>query len=139
MVIGAGMGGLATAMALSRHFEQRDAPRSRQAAVGARTPDRNAAGVAYSCAAVQRTASVGAAFPGFKHALEDAGAVKVRAGLDVIWKRPGYGPFPIRDLGFEIGIDVGYPGTIFEAPERRSLSRDAGGGVAISRARGSWN
>jgi 2-polyprenyl-6-methoxyphenol hydroxylase-like FAD-dependent oxidoreductase len=40
-------------------------------------------------------------FPGFGQTLEDAGAVRIRAGVDIIWERPGYDPFPIRDLGFD--------------------------------------
>ena len=37
-------------------------------------------------------------FPGIARDLADAGAVPLRAGLDVIVERPGYDPFPQRDL-----------------------------------------
>jgi 2-polyprenyl-6-methoxyphenol hydroxylase-like FAD-dependent oxidoreductase len=39
-------------------------------------------------------------FPGFEQDLARAGAVPLRAGLDVRLERPGYDPFPQRDLGW---------------------------------------
>src|SRR5258708_26006709 len=39
-------------------------------------------------------------FPGFEKDLAQAGAVPLRAGLDVRIERPGYHPFPQRDLGW---------------------------------------
>jgi 2-polyprenyl-6-methoxyphenol hydroxylase-like FAD-dependent oxidoreductase len=39
-------------------------------------------------------------FPGFEDDLERGGAVIVRAGLDIRMERPGFDPFPQRDLGF---------------------------------------
>src|SRR5258705_8811377 len=39
-------------------------------------------------------------FPGFEKDLARAGAVSLRAGLDVRVERPGYDPFPRRDLGW---------------------------------------
>src|SRR5207237_1958031 len=38
-------------------------------------------------------------FPGFEQDLARAGAVPLRVGLDVRMERPGYDPFPQRDLG----------------------------------------
>ena len=39
-------------------------------------------------------------FPGFEQDLARAGAVPLRVGLDVRMERPGYDPFPQRDLGW---------------------------------------
>jgi hypothetical protein len=39
-------------------------------------------------------------FAGFEQDLARAGAVPLRAGLDVRMERPGYDPFPQRDLGW---------------------------------------
>jgi 2-polyprenyl-6-methoxyphenol hydroxylase-like FAD-dependent oxidoreductase len=39
-------------------------------------------------------------FPGFEQDLAAAGAVPLRGGLDVRIERPGYDPFPQRDLGW---------------------------------------
>jgi len=39
-------------------------------------------------------------FPGFEQNLMRHGAVPLRAGLDVRIERPGYDPFPQRDLGW---------------------------------------
>src|SRR5258706_7790906 len=41
-------------------------------------------------------------FPGFENDLAEAGAVKIRTGKDIRFERPGFDPFPIRDLGIEI-------------------------------------
>ncbi|MCW7536618.1 hypothetical protein OOT46_01945 [Aquabacterium sp. A7-Y] len=38
-------------------------------------------------------------FPGFEDDLVRAGAVPLRAGLDIRLERPGFDPFPVRDLG----------------------------------------
>ena len=38
-------------------------------------------------------------FPGFEQDLAGAGALTVRAGLDLRLERPGYDPFPVRNLG----------------------------------------
>ncbi|MFL5282349.1 MAG: hypothetical protein ACJ8AW_15520, partial [Rhodopila sp.] len=45
-------------------------------------------------------ASLAELFPGFADEIEKAGAVKVRAGRDIWMERPGFDPFPVRDLGF---------------------------------------
>ena len=101
VVVGAGMAGLAAAKALSRHFEHvtildRDAlpagPEPRAGTPQARHPH-------VLLLSGQRTLEE--LFPGCERALEAAGAVKARQGLDIIWERPGYDPFPIRDLGYD--------------------------------------
>jgi len=40
-------------------------------------------------------------FPGLEHALIAGGAVPIRVGLDVRAERPGFDPFPQRDLGWD--------------------------------------
>jgi 2-polyprenyl-6-methoxyphenol hydroxylase-like FAD-dependent oxidoreductase len=99
VVIGAGMGGLAAAGALAGHFEQvvvleRDAlPSEPMPRVG--TPQaRHAHGLLTSG---QRALSE--LFAGFEQDLRRAGAVLLKAGLDARVERPGYDPFPQRDLG----------------------------------------
>jgi 2-polyprenyl-6-methoxyphenol hydroxylase-like FAD-dependent oxidoreductase len=101
IVIGAGMGGLAAAAAVSRHFEHvtvldRDTlpsePAPRIGTPQARHPH---ALLPSGQRALEQL------FPGLTEALEAGGVVKCRAGIDMIWERPGYDPFPIRDLGFD--------------------------------------
>jgi len=41
-------------------------------------------------------------FPGIGAALTNAGAVRARVGQDVMYERPGFDPFPRRDLGFDV-------------------------------------
>ena len=45
--------------------------------------------------------ALGELFPGFERDLQRAGAVAIQAGLDLRMERPGYDPFPQRDLGFQ--------------------------------------
>jgi len=101
-VIGAGMAGLAAAQALSRHFVKvtvlerdilPDEPVPRSGTPQAQHAHMLLAG---GLNALQTL------FPGFEHDLTDAGAVKIRTGKDIRLERPGFDPFPIRDLGFDI-------------------------------------
>jgi 2-polyprenyl-6-methoxyphenol hydroxylase-like FAD-dependent oxidoreductase len=41
-------------------------------------------------------------FPGFEESLSQAGAVRLRVGCDYRVERPGYVPFPQRDLGLRV-------------------------------------
>jgi len=102
VVIGAGMAGLTAAQAISRHFGkvtviERDvlpaepAPRSG-------TPQCQHAHMLLA-GGLQALQTL---FPGFENDLADAGAVKIRTGKDLRFERPGFDPFPIRDLGFDI-------------------------------------
>ena len=100
VVIGAGMGGLAAAGALADCFEQvfvleRDTLPS-EPAYRAGTPQ--ARHVHALLLSGQR--ALGELFPGFEQDLARAGAVPLRVGLDIRMERPGYDPFPQRDLGW---------------------------------------
>jgi 2-polyprenyl-6-methoxyphenol hydroxylase-like FAD-dependent oxidoreductase len=121
VVIGAGMGGLTAAGALADRFEQvvvleRDTlpsePRYRAGAPQARH-------VHALLLSGQRALSE--LFPGFEQDLARAGAVPLRAGLDVRMERPGYDPFPQRDLGW-CSYALSRP-TIERAVRRRVESR----------------
>jgi 2-polyprenyl-6-methoxyphenol hydroxylase-like FAD-dependent oxidoreductase len=101
VVIGAGMGGLTAARAVADHFEhvlvlERDVlpadPLDRHGVPQGRHVHALLAGG-------QRALSE--LFPGFEKSLEAAGAVRLRVGLDIRVDRPGYDPFPQRDLGFD--------------------------------------
>src|SRR5712672_1629741 len=99
VVIGAGMGGLTAAGALADHFDQvivleRDTLPS-EPTYRAGTPQ--ARHVHALLLSGQRALSE--LFPGFEQDLAQAGAVPLRAGLDVRSERQGYPPFPQRDLG----------------------------------------
>ena len=99
VVIGAGMAGLAAAGALAEHFDQvvvleRDSLPS-EPMHRAGTPQ--ARHVHALLLSGQRALSE--LFPGFEEDLARAGAVPLRVGFDVRMERPGYDPFPKRDLG----------------------------------------
>jgi 2-polyprenyl-6-methoxyphenol hydroxylase-like FAD-dependent oxidoreductase len=95
------MAGLATARVLSKHFKkvtvlERDrlpaepAPRS-----GTPQAPHAHALLAGGLEALQSL------FPNFEQDLEKAGAVRLRAGTGIRQERPGFDPFPSRDLGFD--------------------------------------
>ena len=100
VVIGAGMGGLTAAGALADCFDQvvvleRDILPS-EPAYRAGTPQ--ARHVHALLLSGQR--ALGELFPEFEQDLARAGAVPLKVGLDVRIERPGYDPFPQRDLGW---------------------------------------
>jgi flavin-dependent dehydrogenase len=101
VVIGAGMGGLAAAKAVAPYFEQvtvidRDAlPEAPSPRAG--TPQGRHAHVLL--AGGQK--ALEDLFPGIRGDLARAGAVETRVGIDPMFERPGYDPFPRRDLGFD--------------------------------------
>jgi 2-polyprenyl-6-methoxyphenol hydroxylase-like FAD-dependent oxidoreductase len=117
VVIGAGMSGLTAAAALANRFDQivvleRDTLPS-EPTFRAGTPQaRHVHGLLLSG---QRALSE--LFPGFEQDLARAGAVPLRAGLDIRVERPGYDPFPQRDLGWS-GYAASRP-TIERAVRRR--------------------
>jgi 2-polyprenyl-6-methoxyphenol hydroxylase-like FAD-dependent oxidoreductase len=121
VVIGAGMGGLTAAGALAGHFEQvvvleRDTLPS-EPTHRAGTPQ--ARHVHALLLSGQRALSE--LFPWFEQDLARAGAVPLRVGLDVRLERPGYDPFPQRDLGW-FSYAVSRP-TIERAVRQRVESR----------------
>jgi 2-polyprenyl-6-methoxyphenol hydroxylase-like FAD-dependent oxidoreductase len=121
VVIGAGMAGLTAAGALADHFDQvvvleRDTLPS-EPTYRAGTPQ--ARHVHALLLSGQRALSE--LFPGFEQDLARAGAVPLRVGLDVRMERPGYDPFPQRDLGW-FSYAVSRP-TIERAVRRRVESR----------------
>ena len=100
VVIGAGMAGLTAAGALAERFDrvvvlERDTLPS-EPAYRAGTPQ--ARHVHALLLSGQRALSE--LFPDFEQDLAQAGAVPLRAGLDVRVGRQGYHPFPQRDLGW---------------------------------------
>jgi 2-polyprenyl-6-methoxyphenol hydroxylase-like FAD-dependent oxidoreductase len=101
VVVGAGMGGLTAAAALADHFErvlvlERDT-------LPADAVDRSGIpqGRHVHALLAGGLLALGELFPGFEADLVEAGAVRLRAGLDVRTERPGFDPFPQRDLGFD--------------------------------------
>jgi 2-polyprenyl-6-methoxyphenol hydroxylase-like FAD-dependent oxidoreductase len=121
VVIGAGMAGLTAAGALADRFDQvvvleRDALPA-EPTYRAGTPQ--ARHVHALLLSGQR--ALGDLFPGFEQDLARAGAVPLRVGLDVRIERPGYDPFPQRDLGW-CSYAVSRP-TIERAVRQRVESR----------------
>lgn len=99
IVIGAGIGGLTAAGALAGHFDQvvvleRDPPPAaaswRAGAPQARHVHGLLAGGLKACAEL---------FPGIEQDLLRAGALPLNGSLDVRVERPGFDPYPARDLG----------------------------------------
>ena len=102
VVIGAGMAGLTAAQAISRHFRkvtiiERDVlPAEAVPRSGTPQAQHAHALLAGGLKALQ------VLFPGFENDLAEAGAVKIRTGKDLQWERPGFDPFPTRDLGINV-------------------------------------
>ncbi len=98
IVVGAGMGGLAAAKALSSHFAhvtvlERDTLPSEAAARQGTPQARHVhALLAGGLSALKEL------LPGIETDLEQAGAVRL-ATEDLRWERPGYDPFPRRNFG----------------------------------------
>jgi 2-polyprenyl-6-methoxyphenol hydroxylase-like FAD-dependent oxidoreductase len=121
VVIGAGMAGLSAAGALADHFDQvvvleRDALPSEPTHRAGTPQARHVHGLLLS-----GQSALGELFPGFEQDLARAGAVPLRAGLDIRVESPGYNPFPQRDLGW-FGYTASRP-TIERVVRRRVESR----------------
>jgi 2-polyprenyl-6-methoxyphenol hydroxylase-like FAD-dependent oxidoreductase len=102
LVVGTGMGGLVAARVLADHFErvtllERDGTGSVEA-------DHARPGVPQGKHLHALLAgghqALDALLPGFVDDLEGAGAARLTVGLDIRVERPGFDPFPQRDLGF---------------------------------------
>src|ERR1700676_119637 len=98
IVIDAGMGGLAAAKALANHFGHvtvldRDILSSQaEPRVGTAQSKHTHALIGGGLKALS------VLFPGFEEGVHKAGDVKMRVGLEACMERPGYDPFPVRDL-----------------------------------------
>ena len=99
LVVGAGIGGLATARVLADYFDrvivaERDAlPENADARAGV-PQSRHVHGLLAGGQQALETL-----FPGFAGDLEQAGAVRLNVSIDTRLERPGYDPFPQRDFG----------------------------------------
>jgi len=102
VVLGAGMAGLATAQVLSNHFskvtvlERDQLPEEPAHRSGTPQAAHAHALLAGGLHALQFL------FLDFGQDLVKAGAVQTRAGTGIRVERPGFDPFPSRDLGFDI-------------------------------------
>src|SRR5215469_2350929 len=102
VVVGAGMAGLAAARSLADFFERvivlENDTLPKEAIHRPGTPQSKHlhALLAGGLQALSRL------FPGFEEGLSEAGAVPLRMGYDDRIERPGYDPFPQRDLGILI-------------------------------------
>ena len=101
IVVGAGIGGLVAAKALSSCFEtitvlERDALPSKAMARSG-TPQARQIHVLLR-GGLDALIEL---FPEFETELERAGAVRVRVGSQSLLEMPGFDPFPRRDLGFD--------------------------------------
>jgi 2-polyprenyl-6-methoxyphenol hydroxylase-like FAD-dependent oxidoreductase len=120
LVVGAGMGGLSAARTLADYFEhvvvlERDAlPSDASPRIG--TPQSRHTHALLGGG--QR--ALGDLFPDFEQDLAGAGAVPARVGLDVRLERPGFDPFPQRDLGW-IGYAMSRP--LIELTARQRVER----------------
>jgi 2-polyprenyl-6-methoxyphenol hydroxylase-like FAD-dependent oxidoreductase len=101
VVIGAGMGGLAAAKAAAPYFDrvtvlERDGlPEDASPRPG--TPQARHLHVLLAGGLEALETLMG----DVGQDLEEEGAVKTRVGLDIVFERPGFDPFPQRDLGFD--------------------------------------
>ncbi|MFL5279885.1 MAG: NAD(P)/FAD-dependent oxidoreductase [Rhodopila sp.] len=101
VVVGAGIAGLAAAQAASGYFDKitvldRDMlPQGPEPRAG--TPQARHGHALLGAG----QASLAKLFPDFAKEIESAGAVKARSGFDIWMERPGFDPFPVRDLGFD--------------------------------------
>jgi 2-polyprenyl-6-methoxyphenol hydroxylase-like FAD-dependent oxidoreductase len=122
IVVGAGMGGLAAAKALSSSFEtvtvlERDALPSGPIARSG-TPHARQIHVLLK-GGLDALIEL---FPEFETELERAGAVRVRVGSQSRLELPGFDPFPRRDLGFEY-LSMTRP--LLELATRRLVERES--------------
>src|SRR5437762_5819143 len=101
IVIGAGMGGLAACRALADHFERVLVLESDSLPADAVDRAGIPQGRHVHALLAGGEQALEDLFPGFAGDLTRAGAVPLRVGLDVRVERPGFDPFPQRDLGWD--------------------------------------
>src|SRR5262245_1286120 len=102
VVVGAGIGGLAMAGALAKHFEQieifeRDCLTASPASRAGTPQDRHPPGL--PAGGLQALSEI---CPGIESDLSRAGAVPVRVARDVQYEHPGVGVLPRRDFGISL-------------------------------------
>ncbi len=120
IVIGAGIGGLAAAAALARHFDdvtiiERDAIPADVAARPGTPQSNHPHGLL-----VGGQRALCELFPAIDQDLANAGAVPLRGGIDIREELPGFDPcFPHRDLGW-VGYAMSRP--LIELVVRRRVS-----------------
>lgn len=118
IVLGAGMAGLATAQVLSSHFS-RVTVLERDLLPGEPAPRNGTPQAPHAHALLAGgLRALETLFPGFDRDLETAGALRTRAGKEIRVERPGFDPFPARDLGFDI-FSMSRP--LLEAVTRRRV------------------
>ena len=101
LVIGAGIGGLAAAGAVSDYFEE-VIVLERDELPGRVIPRAGTPQAQHTHALLGGgERALGSLFPGFTAALKEGGAVPCRTGLDILAEVPGFDPFPQRDLGWD--------------------------------------
>jgi 2-polyprenyl-6-methoxyphenol hydroxylase-like FAD-dependent oxidoreductase len=102
VVVGAGIGGLSMAGALSKYFEQvevfeRDQLHEAAASRSGTPQDRHPHGLLAG-----GLRALGEIFPGFESDLAMAGAVPVRVAQEIQYERPDVGVLPKRDFGMTL-------------------------------------
>lgn len=100
LVIGAGIGGMTAAVVLARHFDEVTILESDSLPQGAKFRAGVPQGRHVHGLLAGGLLTLEELLPGFRSALEAAGAIPVRAGLDARLEQPDHDPFPQRDLGF---------------------------------------
>jgi 2-polyprenyl-6-methoxyphenol hydroxylase-like FAD-dependent oxidoreductase len=123
VVIGAGVAGLSAARAAADYFErvvvlERDALPSDAAHRKGTPQSRHVHGLLAS-----GLSALNELFPQFTDDLDRGGAIPLRAGLDVRTERPGYDPFPQRDLGW---VSQAMSRPLVELTLRRGIAQCAG-------------
>lgn len=102
VVIGAGMGGLAAAAALASFFKQVIVLERDELPDEAKPRTCVPQGRHVHAIMTSGMQALQTLLPGIENALMAAGAVRYRAGADLQVERPGFDPFPQRDMGWDV-------------------------------------